>query len=66
MAIIVIHNQHTTDEGKLKFGGYCHTANDKVAVERELRAELLTKLDLASVDELTVGDGEFYGLGTPN
>lgn len=65
MAIINIHNKHTTDEGKLKFGGYCHAINDVAALDKELRVELLTKLDLESVDELTVGHGQFHGVGTP-
>lgn len=65
MAIISFHSKIETEEGKLKFGGSCHSINDLVKLEQELRAELLTKLDLASVDEIHVGHGEFHGVGTP-
>lgn len=65
MAIITINNKHETDDGKIKFGGHCHAINDREAMDKELRVELLKKLDLSAVDELTVGHGEFHGVGTP-
>lgn len=66
MAVITIYKQYTTADGKLKFGGACHTHKDVDTMKKELEDELKKKLNLAAVESLTITNGDFSGLGTPN